>query len=231
MTVNGVVFWHTAAGPALPVNGVQQQQQHLQLRAESAPQVVPQASASNGIKQPVRAESLAALESSLAQKEEEVRALRRQLDDALCTKQDADRRKAGQSLLTPAHPHLLLKHTVVQRSHVVGHHKLVQHHNTLAYTTAQQDAWNIYHVISVWICFVQPNHAELEGHALLATQELASSISGRYEQQRAAAYQRMAQLHQAAMELLASFQQQGYEVASGLDALQVCGETAQDRGG
>lgn len=56
---------------------------------------------------------------------------------------------------------------------------------------------------------------------MLATQELATSISGRYEQQRAAAYQRMAQLHQSAMELLASFQQQGYEVAAGLDALQV----------
>jgi hypothetical protein len=71
--------------------------------------------------------------------------------------------------------------------------------------------------------------AELEGHALLATQELATSISGRYEQQRAAAYQRMGQLHQAAMELLASFQQQGYEVAAGLDALQVGGGLMQGR--
>lgn len=86
----------TWAGPPLQANGVQQQQQ---LRAGSAPQVEAAGSSSNGIKQPVRADSLVALESSLAQKEEEVRELRRQLDEALMHRQDAEKRKAGATTL------------------------------------------------------------------------------------------------------------------------------------
>jgi hypothetical protein len=140
----------------------------------------------------------------LGRKELEVQALLLQLQEARAEKELAERRRTGGIGLA------------CMPEHVAARPKPSEE-NTLIQPLKSRQAVHLLRPLG--------RPAELADHAEAATQELASSLTGRYEQQRQTAA-RLAAVHGLSLDLLAAFQAQGYEVASGLDALQV-----QDAGG